>query len=83
MRKIGKLSLERHKGDRDRLIEMAAQSRFYFPFSSTINHFGTLITGRLMKDDRLMVDGCLIGGHLMEVQLYTEWDDNHVCIINQ
>ena len=36
-----------------------------------------LITGRLMED------GCLIGGHLMEVQLYTEWDDNHVCIINQ
>ena len=27
---------------------------------------------------------CLIGGHLMEVQLYTEWDDNHVsCIRNQ
>ena len=39
--------------------------------------FGALITGRLMED------GCLIGGHLMEVQLYTEWDDNHVCIINQ
>ena len=32
VRKIGKLSLERHKGDRDdRLIEVAAQSRFYFP----------------------------------------------------
>ena len=29
-----------------------------------------MITGRLMEDDRL------IGGHLMEVQLYTEWDDN-------
>ena len=25
----------------------------------------------------------VIGGHLMEAQLYTEWDDNHVCIINQ
>ena len=33
---------------------------------------------------RLMADGWLIGGHLMEVQLYTEWDDNHVsCIRNQ
>ena len=28
-----------------------------------------------------MEDGCLIGGHLMEAQLYTEWDDNYVCII--
>ena len=36
-----------------------------------------MITGRLMED------GYLIGGHLMEVQLYTEWDDNHVYIINQ
>ena len=24
-----------------------------------------------------MEDGHLIGGLLMEVQLYTEWDDNH------
>ena len=32
---------------------------------------------------RLIENGCLIGGHLMDVQLYTEWDDNHVCIINQ
>ena len=31
VRKIGKLSLERHKGGRDRLIEVAAQSTFYFP----------------------------------------------------
>ena len=30
-----------------------------------------------MEDDRL------IGGHLMEVELYTEWDDNHVCIDNK
>ena len=30
-----------------------------------------------------MEDGCLIGGHLMEVQLYTEWNDNHVCIIKE
>ena len=36
-----------------------------------------MITGGLMED------GCLIGDHLMEVQLKTEWDDNHVCIINQ
>ena len=77
MRKIEKLSLEWHKGDRDdRFIEVAAQSRFNFPFLF-YNYFGTLITGRLMED------GCLIGGLLMEVQLYTEWDDNHVCIINQ
>ena len=77
MRKIEKLSLERHKGDRDdRFIEEAAQSRFNFPFLF-YNYFGALITGRLMEDGRL------IGGHLMEVQLYTEWDDNHVCIINQ
>ena len=33
-----------------------------------------MITGRLMEDGRL------IGGHLMEVQLYTEWDYNHVCM---
>ena len=48
----------------------------YFPILF-YKYFGTLITGRLMEDGRL------IGGHLMEVQLYTEWDDNHVCIINQ
>ena len=36
-----------------------------------------MITGRLMEAGRL------IGGHLLEVQLYTEWHDNHVCIINQ
>ena len=48
----------------------------YFPILF-YNYFGALITGRLMED------GCLIGGHLMEVPLYTEWDDNHVCIINQ
>ena len=28
-----------------------------------------------------MEDGRLIGGLLMEVQLYTEWDDNHVVSI--
>ena len=60
VRKIGKLSLERHKGGRDRLIEVAAKSRFYSPFLF-YNYFGALITGRLMED------GCLIGGHLMEV----------------
>ena len=61
MRKIEKLSLERHKGDRDdRFIEEAAQSRFNFPFLF-YNYFGALITGRLMED------GCLIGDHLMEV----------------
>ena len=61
MRKIEKLSLESHKGDRDdRFIEVAAQSRFNFPFLF-YNYFGALITGRLMED------GCLIGGHLMEV----------------
>ena len=61
MRKIEKLSLESHKGDRDdRFIEVAAQSRFNFPFLF-YNYFGTSITGRLMED------GCLIGGHLMEV----------------
>ena len=61
MRKIEKLSLERHKGDRDdRFIEEAAQSRFNFPFLF-YNYFGALITGRLMEDGRL------IGGHLMEV----------------
>ena len=27
-------------------------------------------------------DGRLISGHLMEVQLYTEWDDNDVCTSN-
>ena len=48
----------------------------YFPIFF-YKYFGTLITGRLMEDGRL------IGGHLTEVQLYTEWDDNHVCIINQ
>ena len=31
-----------------------------------------MITGRLMED-----------GHLIKVQLYTEWDDNHVYLINQ
>ena len=37
-----------------------------------------MITGRLMEDGRLT------GGHsVMEAQLCTEWDDNHVCIINQ
>ena len=37
MRKIEKLSLEWHKGDRDdRFIEEAAQSRFNFPFFSAI-----------------------------------------------
>ena len=30
-----------------------------------------------------MEDGCLIGGHLMEVLLYTEWGDNHVCMSNK
>ena len=34
-----------------------------------------MITGRLMEDGRL------IGGHLMEAQLYTEWDDNHAVSI--
>ena len=29
-----------------------------------------------------MEDGRLIGGHLMEVRVYTEWDDNHVCTSN-
>ena len=48
----------------------------YFPILF-YNYFGTLITGRLMKD------GCLIGGHFLWPQLYTEWDDNHVCMINQ
>ena len=48
----------------------------YFPILF-YKYFGSLITGRLMEDGRL------IGGHLMEVRLYTEWDDNHVCIINQ
>ena len=48
----------------------------YFPILF-YKYFGTLITGRFMEDGRL------IGGHLMEAQLYTEWDDNHVCIINQ
>ena len=48
----------------------------YFPILY-YSYYGTLITGRLIEDGRL------IGGHLMEVQLYTEWDDNHVCIINQ
>ena len=48
----------------------------YFPILF-YKYFGTLITGRLMVDDRL------IGGHLMEVELYTEWDDNHVCIDNK
>ena len=28
-----------------------------------------------------MEDGHLIGGLLMEVQLYTEWDDNHAVSI--
>ena len=61
VRKIEKLSLEQQKGDRDdRFIEEAAQSRFYFPFLF-YNYFGALITGRLMEN------GCLIGGHLMEV----------------
>ena len=50
----------------------------YFPILF-YKYFGTLIkiTGRLMEDGRL------IGGHLIEFQRYTEWDDNHVCIINQ
>ena len=50
--------------------------KVYFPILF-YKYLGTLITGRLMEDGRL------IGGHLIEVQLYTEWDDNHVCIINQ
>ena len=33
---MGVLSLEQQKGGRDRLIEVAAQSRFNFPFFSTI-----------------------------------------------
>ena len=60
VRKIEKLSLEQQKGGRDRSLEVAAQKRFYFPFLF-YNYFGALITGRLMED------GCLIGGHLMEV----------------
>ena len=50
----------------------------YFPILF-YKYFGTLIkiTGRFMEDGRL------IGGHLIEFQRYTEWDDNHVCIINQ
>ena len=39
----------------------------YFPIHF-YQYFGSLITGRLMQDGRL------IGGHLMEVEL----DDNHV-----
>ena len=48
----------------------------YFPILF-FNYFRALIT------DRLMEDGCLIVGHLMEVQLYTELDDNHVWVINK
>ena len=48
----------------------------YFPILF-YKYFGTFITGRLMEDGRL------IGGHLIEVQLYAEWNDNYVCIINQ
>ena len=48
----------------------------YFPILF-YKYFRILITGRLMEDGRL------IGGLLMEVELYTEWDDNHVYIINQ
>ena len=48
----------------------------YFPILF-YKYFGTLITSRLMEDGRL------IGGHLTEFELYTEWDDNNVCIINR
>ena len=48
----------------------------YFPILF-YKYFRILITGRLMEDGRL------IDGLLMEVELYTEWHDNHVCIINQ
>ena len=64
----GSNEISSNKGSRSRGI--------YFPILFYI-HFGTLITGRLMEDGRL------IGGHLMEVELYTEWDDNHVCIDNK
>ena len=57
-------------------IKGSCSIEVYFPILF-YKYFGTLITGRLMEDGRL------IGGHLKEVQLYTEWDDNHVCIINQ
>ena len=67
---MGDLWMEQQKGGRDHSIEVYFPILFY-------NYFGALITGRLMED------GCLIGDHLMEVQLKTEWDDNHVCIINQ
>ena len=60
------------------LISKQARRNAVFLFSILFyNYFGALNTRRLIED------GCLIGGHLMEVQLYTEWDDNHVCIINQ
>ena len=57
-------------------IKGSCSIEVYFPILF-YKYFGTLITGRLMED------GCLIGGHLMEVELYTEWDDNHVCIDNK
>ena len=60
--------MEQQKGGHDRLIKVAASIEVYFPILF-YNYFGALITGRLMEG------GCLIGGHLMEVQLSTEWDD--------
>ena len=57
-------------------IKGSCSIEVYFPILF-YKYFGTLITGRFMEDGRL------IGGHLKEVQLYTEWDDNHVCIIYQ
>ena len=53
-----KLLLERQKGDRDRLIEVAARYRFNFPFLSAI------ISGFWLLAANLMEDGSLIGGHL-------------------
>lgn len=57
---MGKLSLERPKGGRGRLIELAA----WFPILLH-NYFRTLISSREIEGVRF------IGGHLMDIQVYT------------
>ena len=69
----GSNEISRNKGSRS--------IKVYFPILF-YKYLGTLITGRVMEDGCL-IGGRLIGGHLIEFQRYTEWDDNHVCIINQ
>ena len=60
---MGRPLLGWRKGGRGRLIEVAVKLRFYLQYY-TENTFGTLITGCLIGDGRLM------GGRLKGVRLY-------------